>query len=210
MQWVTVCECKRINEFRVSYPSGNKKYIAGRATGPGPAVTISGVANLNGSVSSGNTCTEKHPNWNDNFTYIRGPHAIKVRFGIERIIDVQQSDTYTHYVFSSIKSYQDARSGLNPRSYTSVDAIIGDSRVGYISNFYDIFAQDAWQVRPSLLLTYGLRYDRFVSPSADPNAPYAFSRQFRNPSRDISPRLGLAWRFSDKTVVRSSPGGISH
>src|SRR5260370_257404 len=113
-------------------------------------------------------------------------------------------------LFSSIQSYQDARSGLNPRSYTSVDAIIGDSRVGYISNFYDIFAQDAWQVRPSLLLTYGLRYDRFVSPSANPNAPYAFSRQFRNPSRDISPRLGLAWRFSDKTVVRSSPGGISH
>jgi hypothetical protein len=206
MQWVTLFDSKRVNEFRVSYPLRDQKHIAGSATGLGPAVTISGVAILNGSVSTGDTFTEKHPNWNDNFTYIRGPHTIKVGFGIERIIDVQQSDTFTRYTFKTIADYRAALNGSNRRSYDTVDAIIGDSRVGYISNFYDVFAQDAWQVRPSLLLTYGLRYDRFVSPSANPNAPYASSRQFRNPAGDVSPRVGLAWRLSDKTVVRSSAG----
>ena len=206
LQWVTTISQDLLNEFRFSYPYRNEKHIAGPLTGPQPAVNISGVAFFSGSVSTGDVLAEKIPSWNDNFTYIRGPHTFKAGFGYSRIIDVQEGDSFTQYVFPTIAAYQAAVSGANPRSYTTVNAVIGNTRVGYISNFFDLFAQDSWQLRPSLLVTYGLRYDRFLSPNPNATAPFPFSRNFQNPAGDVSPRLGLAWRLGSKTVVRASWG----
>jgi carboxypeptidase family protein/TonB-dependent receptor-like protein len=206
LEWVSTISPEMVNEFRFSYPYRNEKHIPGALTGAQPAVTITGVANFGGSVSTGDVFAEKIPSWNDNFTYIRGPHTFKVGFGYSRIIDVQEGDTFTQYVFPTIAAYQAAVSGANPKSYTTVNALIGNTRVGYISNFYDLFAQDSWQFRPSLLVTYGVRYDRFLSPNANATAPFPFSRTFQNPASDVSPRLGLAWRVGSKTVVRASWG----
>jgi Carboxypeptidase regulatory-like domain/TonB dependent receptor-like, beta-barrel len=206
LQWVSTISPQLLNEFRFSYPYRNEKHVPGSFTGPGPAVTISGIANFNGSISTGDVFAEKIPSWNDNVTYIHGPHTLKFGFGYSRIIDVQQGDSFTQYVFSTIPAYQAAVSGADPLSYDTVSAVIGDTRAGYISNFFDLFAQDSWQARPSLLVTYGIRYDRFLSPNANANAPFPFSRSFHNPSADVSPRLGLAWRLGSKTVARVSWG----
>ena len=206
LQWVSTLSPDWLNEFRFSYPYRNEKHIAGSLTGPQPAVTISGKANINGSISVGDVFAEKIPSWNDNVTHIQGPHTFKAGFGFSRIIDVQEGDTYTQYIFPSIAAYQAALSGADPKSYSTVNALIGNSRVGYISNFFDFFLQDSWQARPTLLVTYGVRYDRFLSPAANPNAPYPFSRSFNNPAGNVSPRLGLAWRLGNKTVVRASWG----
>jgi hypothetical protein len=206
LEWVSTISPEMVNEFRFSYPYRNEKHIPGALTGPQPAVTISGVANFSGSVATGDVFAEKIPSWNDNFTYIRGPHTFKAGLGYSRIIDVQEGDSFTQYVFPTIAAYQAAVSGANPRSYTTVNALIGNTRAGYISNFFDLFAQDSWQFRPSLLVTYGIRYDRFLSPNPNASAPFPFSRNFNNPAGDVSPRLGLAWRVGSKTVVRASWG----
>jgi Carboxypeptidase regulatory-like domain/TonB dependent receptor len=206
LEWVSTISPQLLNEFRFSYPYRNEKHIPGSLTGPGPAVTISGVANFNGSISTGDVFAEKIPSWNDNFTYIRGPHTFKAGFGYSRIIDVQEGDSFTQYVFPTIAAYQAALSGANPKSYTTVNALIGDTRVGYISNFFNFFAQDSWQLRPSLLVTYGIRYDRFLSPDPNASAPFPLARTFHNPATDVSPRLGLAWRVGNKTVIRASWG----
>src|SRR5215472_976816 len=206
LEWVSTISPQLLNEFRFSYPYRNEKHIAGPLTGPQPAVTISGVANFSGSTATGDVFAEKTPSWNDNVTYIRGPHTFKTGFGYSRIIDVQQGDSFTQYVFPSIAAYQAALSGADPRSYAAVNALIGNTRAGYISNFFDLFAQDSWQFRPSLLVTYGVRYDRFLSPDPNASAPFPFSRTFNNPAGDVSPRLGLAWRVGSKTVVRASWG----
>jgi len=206
LQWVSTISPQMVNEFRFSYPYRNEKHIPGSLTGPGPAVTISGVANFNGSVSAGDVLAEKIPSWNDNLTYIHSPHTFKAGFGYSRIIDVQKGDSFTQYIFPTIAAYQAAVSGANPKSYTTVAALIGNTRVGYISNFFNFFGQDSWQVRPNLLITYGIRYDRFLSPDSNATAPFPFSRDFHNPAGDVSPRLGLAWKLGSKTVVRTSWG----
>ena len=206
LQWVDTLSSNWLNEFRFSYPYRNEKHIAGSLTGPQPAVTISGVANVNGSTSVGDVLAEKIPSWNDNVTYIHGPNTYKAGMGFSRMIDVQEGDTFTQHVFPSISAYQAALNGTDPKSYSTVNALIGNSRVGYISNFFNFFVQDNWQARPSLLVSYGIRYDRFLSPAANPTAPYPFSRSFNNPAGNVSPRLGLAWRLGHKTVVRASWG----
>ncbi len=57
-----------------------------------------------------------------------------------------------------------------------------------------------------VLLIFGVRYDRFQGPPADPSAPFVYSQHFRTPSKDFAPRLGLAWSVTPKTVVRASSG----
>jgi hypothetical protein len=206
LQWVTTLSPEWLNEFRFSYPYRNEKHVPGSLTGTQPAITISGVANFGGSVSTGDVFAEKIPSWNDNVTYIRGRHAMKFGFGYSRIIDVQEGDSFTQYTFPSIAMYQLALAGTNTKSYSTVAAVIGDTREGYVSNFFNFFAQDSWQIKPTVLLTYGLRYDRFLAPGAEANAPFPTSRSFNNPAGDVSPRLGLAWRLGNKTVVRASWG----
>src|SRR5207302_11499477 len=86
LEWVSTISPRLLNEFRFSYPYRNEKHIAGPLTGPQPAVTISGVANFSGSTATGDVLAEKIPSWNDNLTYIRGPHTFKTGFGYSRII----------------------------------------------------------------------------------------------------------------------------
>jgi len=72
--------------------------------------------------------------------------------------------------------------------------------------FWNWFAQDSFQARHNLLLIFGVRYDRFQGPAADPNAPFSYSKSFRTPGKDFAPRFGLAWSVTPKTVVRASFG----
>ncbi|HZQ90237.1 MAG TPA: TonB-dependent receptor [Terriglobales bacterium] len=98
-------------------------------------------------------------------------------------------------------------------------------------NSWDLFAQDDWRMRGNLTLNLGLRYE-YVSPFSEkfdrivnldaapgftavapvtPNAIGPFTGKFpaslMNPDRNnFAPRVGIAWRPNQKTVVRSGYG----
>src|SRR5207253_1728063 len=77
----------------------------------------------------------------------------------------------------------------------------------YRSLFWGFYLQDSWQATSDLLVIYGLRYDRYQPPDANPNAPFIFSRKFATPNGNVAPRVGFSYRINDKTVLRAS-GGI--
>jgi hypothetical protein len=77
-------------------------------------------------------------------------------------------------------------SELEPLTRTSVD-----------HNSYGFFGQDEWKATPKLTLTYGLRYDFQTYPS-----PFVV----RNDLNNFQPRLGFAYAFSPRTVVRAGFG----
>jgi len=207
MQWVTTLTPNLLNEFRASFPYRNEKHVGGPLTGPGPAVTISGVANFGGTTAEGDKFQEKIPNFNENLTWIHGAHSFKFGAAWQENADVQAADTYTQYIFSTITNYMLAKNGTNPYAYSTVNVSNGGSGLHYNSVFWSWYAQDSWQVTPKLMVTYGLRYDKFVPAKADPNAPFIYSRSFASPSTDFAPRLGFAYRINEKTVLRAS-GGI--
>jgi carboxypeptidase family protein/TonB-dependent receptor-like protein len=60
-----------------------------------------------------------------------------------------------------------------------------------------LFAQDEWTVNRKLTLTYGLRYDLEKYPS--------FFLQERD-TNNVQPRLGIAYAFSPKSVLRGGAG----
>ena len=195
-----------LNELRFGWPYRNEAHIANQLTGTGPEITISGIANFGGSTAVGDRFQEKIPNLNDNFTVVKGAHTFKAGFGFQQNLDTQLQDIYTQYVFPSISSYQTALSGATPNSYTTFNASVGQPGAAYHSFYWDLFAQDSWQITPKLLAVYGVRYDQFRGPQGDPNAILQESHHFRIPEGDFAPRLGLAWSINSKTVLRASSG----
>ncbi|HEX7962361.1 MAG TPA: TonB-dependent receptor, partial [Terriglobales bacterium] len=195
-----------LNEFRFSWPYRKNRHFAGPKTGPGPAVTISGVANFNGTTGAGDRFAEKIPSLNENLTIIRGRHSLKVGAAWQENVDLQAPQVFTQYTFPTIAAYLAAKNGTNPRSYTTVKQNAGVG-IGYHSVFWSWYGQDSWQVTPKLMLIGGVRYDKFVPPDANPTAPFLNSRKFNSASANFAPRLGFAYRVTTTTVVRGS-GGI--
>ncbi len=195
-----------LNELRFGWPYRNEAHVANPLTGTGPEITVSGIANFGGSTAVGDRFQEKIPNLNDNFTVVKGAHTLKAGFGFQQNLDTQVSDIYTQFVFPNVAAYQLALSGVNPLAYSTFNASVGQPGAWYHTFFYDFFAQDSWQIRPNFLAVFGVRYDQFRGPQADPTAQFPFSQHFRIPEGDFAPRLGFAWSLNQKTVVRVSSG----
>ena len=195
-----------LNELRASEPYRNEHHVADPITGSGPEITITGVANFGGTTASGDRFGEKIPSFSDNFTKIAGAHTLKAGFAWQMNNDNQIGDVYSQYTFPSIASYLAAKSGANPFGYSTFATVLGVPGASYKSYFYDFYVQDTWKVRPSLTVIYGVRWDRFQAPAGEASAPFAWTRQFTTPNRDWAPRLGVAWQFASKSVLRASSG----
>ena len=101
----------------------------------------------------------------------------------------------------------------------------GDASLYFGMPEYAAYVNDTWNVRPSLTLSFGLRYDlpipaygvnnywgvldstypggRMVMPGLTPGTD---AHPFSADKNDLAPRIGIAYRIGDKTVIRSGYG----
>ncbi len=206
-QLITTFKPTLLNEFRGSWPYRNEQHFAGSATGTGPMITISGVVSgFGGSNGVGDKYQEKIPSFSDNVTLIHGPHSFKFGVGFQKNNDTQLADVYTQFTFATLADYTAAKNGTNPKSYSNVTASIGRPGAGYQTVFYDLFAQDTWQVTPKLVANYGVRYDQYRAPSGLANAPLAQTQNFRTPMGNFAPRLSFSYSPNPSMVVRLNGG----
>ncbi len=78
------------------------------------------------------------------------------------------------------------------------------------------YARDAWQATRKLTIDYGIRYEIYPAPRRDhwagerydPNTDKVYRGGFDTGNGQLAPRLGLAYRLNEKTVLRIG-GGIS-
>lgn len=199
-----------INEFRFQRSKRDSRFLPNSNSGSGPSIVISGIANF-GAPENKNAIIpiEKMNQIQNNLTYIIGNHSIKVGGGFNKIYDYRRSAVFARYVFPSIAAYIDARTGVNPRSYTQYVEAFGNPEIEYKSNFWNFFIQDDWKVTRRLKINYGLRYDLYDIPDADPTAPFFASQKFKVDKNNFAPRLGLAYSLREgnyPTVIRASAG----
>jgi hypothetical protein len=207
-QLVSSLSSRAVNELRAQIATRSQSNNRFSATGTGPAISISGVANFGGPIDVGFAYTETSPEITDNFSLLTGAHEFKVGFNTRWIRDEQIAATGALYTFPTIAAYQAAVTGADRRSYSSFTQAYGNPVIRYNSLFAGGFAQDTWKPRRDLTVTYGLRYDVYRPPRANSSAPFSYSQAFRTDKNNVAPRLGIAWSLGQqqKTVVRASTG----
>lgn len=206
-----------LNELRFQYVWRILKFERNELSGSSPAVTITGVANLGSTLDADSiNPLERTTQIQDNLTLTRGTHVFKFGGGFVRINDFKRLPLSSNYIFSSnpqypnaIDAYIAARNGTNPRSYTSYNETFGNSKVGYQSTYLNFFAQDDWKLTRRLKINFGLRYDLYLIPKADENAPLPFSQRFNVNKNNLAPRLGIVYALregSRPTIIRFGAG----
>jgi hypothetical protein len=153
----------------------------------GPAITISGVANLGTSTSSPTGRDLDLYEIADNITTLRGGHSLK--FGADFLYD-RVNITFPGalqgaYTFSSLANLQANRYVTYQQAFGAPSLFQSNPNIGF-------FAQDEWRARPDLTVNVGIRYDLQFLP--DP---------IKTDTGNVAPRLGLAYApGSGKTVMR--------
>jgi hypothetical protein len=211
-QLVSTIGRSMLNELRVQYARRHQFRTEGVSV-DGPAITVSGVAQFGGARlgdtnSVGFDFNQGITQAIDNVSWIRGKHALKAGIDAQFIADTRVRGEQFVYTFPSTAAYLDAKSGVNPLGYSTLQQVFGSREASYDSGFYGLFAQDDWQVTPQLKVLYGFRYDLFDVPSARPFAANPLSQDFTIDKNNFGPRAGLSWAVdsSARTVVRGSVG----
>lgn len=197
---------RTVNEFRFSAPYRDQQNLPFEASGTGPALTIPGIINFGGPTVAGFHFIEVTPEFADNFTFNLKTHSLKFGTSIRNVRDENTQATFAQYTFANVAAYLAAVNGTARKGYTNFTQTFGDPTLEYRSLFTTLFAQDTWKARPSLTISYGVRYDAYKIPKADERAPYEPSRSFRVDKNNFAPRLGIAWSPDQKTVIRANGG----
>lgn len=214
VQLVSTFSANLLNEFRFQYAKRNSVNLPSPFTPSGPSIVISGIANF-GPAENLNTVAplETITDFRDNFTISRNEHTIKFGASVSRIYDFRRSGIFSRYTFPSIAAYVAAKSptatDAQRRGYTNYVASFGNPEFEYTSYFYNGFVQDDWKVTQKLKINYGLRYDLYKIPDANPSAPFAASQKFKVDKNNFAPRLGVVYGLRDgkyATILRASAG----
>jgi hypothetical protein len=79
---------------------------------------------------------------------------------------------------------------------------------------FGLYARDSWQITRKLTLNYGMRYEYYAAPRRDhwagerydPNTDMVSRGGYDVGKGQLAPRLGIAYRLNEKTVVRVGAG----
>jgi hypothetical protein len=201
-----------LNELRVQYATRAQGRAPGSAAGTGPAIAITNVANFGGPIAgaadAGFAFTQDVFQVNNSLTQIRGDHAYKYGFDIQRVSDTRTRTSSQTYTFPNVAAYLAARDGTNRFGYTSFSQYFGETDRDFSSNLYGFFVQDDWRLSDRVKVLYGVRYDLYDVPQANPDAPFEASRDFVLDKNNWAPRAGVVWTVGDdrRTVVRANTG----
>jgi outer membrane receptor protein involved in Fe transport len=191
-----------------------------------PVLNIEGFLGMGDSQASSNIDNSRTYQLVENFSLIRGSHSIKMGADIRRHLD---DATTNNWPFSSMAFTRDiAGNGAAsfmlgfPRTVLTPEGV----PISQVRQWrYGFYFQDDWKVTSNLTLNLGVRYDLFTIPKEvnalsrtlrfdlDPRGPVLYPEPgqkaedlWKNEYDYVSPRFGLAYRFSDRTVLRGGYG----
>lgn len=251
--WVHVFTSNIFNEFRFGLNDSNTFTQSEAAYGPDYAGTVFGLpyANPNpatfgvpsigiagfggvGSVSETIGADDRNLQLSDNVSVTHGKLTMTAggQFMHEKFKQITDFGSNPSLSFNQGYSARLA-SGLDDSSFGLSDFLLGQPRQVTAAsgnsdqllhtNYYGVYSQNNWKVRPSLTLNLGLRYEFARSPIDSQNHAIYFdiptgqfqyagvniSRSIVNPDyNNFAPRVGFAWRpsFLSNTVIRGGVG----
>jgi hypothetical protein len=174
----------------------------------------------------------RNHHWNADISAVRGTHSLSAGFMYYRVHHFDDNRTATVSFARNATSLDGFtnQTGLGAASFLlgapdGLSGWLGDTWADFSVHSYGGYLQDKWQISKRLSLSFGLRYD-FVAPARWKNdklsavdsstgvmlLPVAFAplfpapnvrKTFWDPRYDgWQPRFGLAYRATEKTVIR--------
>jgi outer membrane receptor protein involved in Fe transport len=147
----------------------------------------------------------------DNASWTKGSHIIK--FGV----DIATTSDYTYfiqyangyYTYQTVTQFAQDYSG-NPtgaKNWQSYVQSFGNPVVDASINDYGFYLEDQWRATPRLTVNYGLRYEYEHLPQPSMSNPaYPQTGYINSPTKNLMPRIGVAYKLDDKTVLRAGYG----
>jgi hypothetical protein len=147
----------------------------------------------------------------DNWTFSEGPHTIKIGGDFLKTEDFNRQiiNSAGDYYFNSLTNFALDYSGNTTlhKDYTLFNQTFGQPVVDLKGKSFNVYAQDTWSPLRRLTLVAGVSYDhQFLQQPPYYNAPYYATGSVASPFIDAAPRIGLAYKLDDHTVIRAGLG----
>jgi len=147
----------------------------------------------------------------DNISWTKGKHMIKGGFDIttNHVYAFYLPNLNGSYTYQTVNQFALDYSGntTGAKNWQSFSQVLGQGITDMRMNNYGFYLQDQWRVTPRLTATLGLRYEYEPLPAPPVcNPDYPRTCHINSPTDNIMPRVGLAYRLNDKTVIRAGFG----
>jgi hypothetical protein len=155
--------------------------------------------------------SENRFQWADSLSWVKGAHTLKFGMDISRTEDFvnQLSYRFGDYTYSTVTAFAEDFTNPAPGAshYSSYKQAFGNPITDTTVSDLGFYAQDAWKITPRLTANYGLRYEYSILPQPTTTNPsYPQTGHIPSDSKNFAPRIGLAYRLNDKTVLRAGYG----
>ncbi len=147
----------------------------------------------------------------DNATLVKGKHIFKFGADISSVNDYSYflQNLNGAYTFQTVTKFaQDYTGNLTgAKDWQTYSQAFGNPAVNTRINQYGFYGEDQWKPTSKLTATIGLRYEYSQLPQPKScNQIYMQTCHINSPGNDIMPRIGLAYRLDNKTVLRAGYG----
>ncbi len=190
-----------------------------------PVIGIDGFMGMGDSRASSNIDNSRTDQFVDNFSWIRGSHSLKMGLDVRHHRDDATTNNWPfgNYSFTRDVSGNSAAAYMLgfPRTFLTPEGV----PISKVRQWrWGVYFQDDWKATSNLTLNLGVRYDLFGLPKEkngvsrtlrfdlDPRGPVLWpdpgtiTDLWINEHHYLSPRVGLAYRWRDSTVVRAGYG----
>jgi hypothetical protein len=217
LSWTFVPTSTVVNEFRFGWFKDRQAddfdptLLAGYPIGT-VSLSVAGLSTLGGyNVLPRVNPSENRFQWADNLSLVKGAHNFKFGVDIARTEDYANSLTnrFGSYTYSNVTTFaQDFTSpAAGPSHYSNYVQVFGNPIVDTVIKDLGFYAQDSWKITKRLTANYGLRYEYSILPQPTVTNPnYPETGKIPSSGTNFAPRIGLAYRLNEKTVLRAGYG----
>jgi hypothetical protein len=147
----------------------------------------------------------------DDATWTKGTHTIKFGFNYVNTEDdvTYLSNRYGSYTYQTVTQFAEDYSGnlTGTKYWQTFTQTFGNPNVDYTIREIGAYLQDQWRASQKLTVTFGLRYEHSFAPTPPISNPdWPETATIHTGPLDLMPRIGLAYRVNDKTVIRGGYG----
>jgi hypothetical protein len=215
--WTAIPTSSMVNEFRFGWfkdrqaddfdPTLEKAYPIGNVS-----LSVAGVSTLGGyNVLPRVNPSENRFQYADNLAWVKGAHSFKFGADIAHTEDFVNSlsNRFGSYTYANISAFAEdfTSPSPGPSHYSSFSQVFGNPIADTNVTELGFFAQDSWKITPKLTANYGIRYEyAVVEQPTITNPNYPQTGVIHSPTKNIAPRIGLAYHLNDKTVLRAGYG----